>query len=59
MAAKFTKGQAVKVNAVIPEGPIQAFRMDENGDVFCLLQWVDANGASQTRWFKEDELIEA
>ncbi len=57
MATKFKKSDTVKVNAVIPCGPIQAFRMDDDGVVFCLLEWTDANGNSQKRWFAEDELV--
>ena len=59
MATKFTKGQQVRVNAVVPSGPVQAFRMDEDGTVFCLLEWTDGEGNVQTRWFKEDDLVEA
>jgi uncharacterized protein YodC (DUF2158 family) len=56
MATKFKKGDVVKVNQVLPQGPVQALRMDEDGVVYCLLEWVDVNGASQKRWFAEDEL---
>jgi uncharacterized protein YodC (DUF2158 family) len=59
MAITFKKGDAVKVNTVVPAGPIQAFRMDEDGIVYCLLAWVDVNGQSQTRWFLENELVAA
>lgn len=58
MATKFTRGQQVKVNAVIPSGPVKSFRMDEDGIVWCLLEW-DVDGQTMERWFKEDELIEA
>jgi len=59
MATKFTKGQQVRINATVPNGPVQAFRMDENGTVFCLLEWTDDKGNVQIRWFKEDDLVEA
>lgn len=59
MATKFKKGDVVKVNAVVPSGPILAYRMDEDGVVFCLLEWQDANGVTHQRWFKEDDLIGA
>lgn len=59
MATKFKKGDEVKVNTVIPSGPIQALRMDENGTVFCLLEWVDENGLNQQRWFAENDLVGA
>lgn len=56
MATKFIKGQQVKLSAVIPQGPVQALRMDEDGNFFYLLDWVDANGNSQSRWFIESGL---
>jgi len=58
MATKFSKGDEVKLAAVTPQGPIQAFRMDEDGVVSCLIEWTDANGDVQQRWFAEDDLIE-
>ena len=58
MATKFKKGDYVKVNQVIPEGPVQALRMDEDGVVYCLVEWVDVDGVPQKRWFAEDELLE-
>ena len=57
MATTFTKGQEVKVRAVIPQGAIQAFRMDEDGVVYCSLIWTDVDGKEQSRWFKESELV--
>ena len=59
MATKFQKGDVVKVKAVVPEGPVQAFRMDEDGVVFCLIEWTDAEGNVQQRWFEEDTLTGA
>jgi uncharacterized protein YodC (DUF2158 family) len=59
MASKFKKGDLVKVNAVVPSGEVQALRMDDEGTVLCLLEWVDRNGATQKRWIPEDELITA
>ena len=60
MTTKFTKGDVVKVKAVVPQGPVVKFRMDEDsGNVSYLLQWVDADGHSQERWFAEDELTGA
>jgi hypothetical protein len=56
MATKFIKGQEVKLSAVVPQGPVQALRMDEDGNFFYLLDWVDANGNSQSRWFIESDL---
>jgi uncharacterized protein YodC (DUF2158 family) len=57
MATKFKKGDGVKVNTVVPQGQVQALRMDDDGVVYCLLEWVDVDGNSQKRWFSEDELV--
>lgn len=57
MATEFKKGQVVRVNTVVPQGPVQALRMDEEGTVYCLLQWVDSNGTQHERWFPEDVLV--
>lgn len=59
MATKFKKGQEVKVRAVTPQGAVQKLRMDEDGEVYCFLSWVDADGVAQERWFKESDLVEA
>ena len=57
MATKFKKGDDVKVNTVVPHGAVQALRMDDDGVVYCLLEWIDVDGNSQKRWFSEDELV--
>lgn len=59
MATQFKKGDTVKVNTVVPSGPVQALRMDEDGVVYCLIEWTDAQGNSQKRWFAENELTSA
>ena len=59
MATKFVKGQEVKVNTVVPQGPVQKLRMDEDGVFYYLLSWTDVDGQVQERWFKESDLIEA
>jgi uncharacterized protein YodC (DUF2158 family) len=59
MAAKFAKGDVVAVNVVVPTGPVVAFRMDEDGVISCLVEWQDANGDTQQRWFPEDQLTAA
>lgn len=59
MATKFKKGEPVKVNAVIPQGPVQALRMDEDGNFFYLIEWTDVNGVVQSRWFREEDLVAA
>jgi uncharacterized protein YodC (DUF2158 family) len=56
MATAFKKGDVVKLKAVVPQGPVVALRMSEDGVVSYLVEWVDANGATQSRWFVEDEL---
>jgi len=56
MATTFVKNQNVRVKAVIPEGPVVALRMNEDGQFFYLVQWTDINGAVQSRWFKEEDL---
>ena len=56
MATKFKKGDEVKVQAVVPQGPVQDLRMDEDGTVYCLVEWTDKDGQTQQRWFAEAEL---
>lgn len=55
----FKKGDAVKVKGIIPQGPVLAMRMDEDGNIFCLIEWVDENGATVQRWFAESQLVAA
>lgn len=59
MATKFIKGQEVKVNTVVPQGPVQKLRMDDDGVFYYLITWTDVDGQVQERWFKESDLIEA
>jgi hypothetical protein len=59
MATKFIKGEEVKIIAVVPQGPVEKLRMDEDGNFWYLLSWVDANGNAQERWFAEQELVKA
>lgn len=56
MATAFKKGEVVEVKAVTPKGPVQALRMDEDGNVYYLIEWTDINGAAQQRWFEESTL---
>lgn len=58
MATKFVKGQPVKLIATVPQGPVLKLRMDEDGFVWYLIGWTDAQGKVQERWFREDELEE-
>jgi hypothetical protein len=55
--AAYKKGDVVKVNIVVPAGPITKMRMDEDGVVSYLVTWSDANGVEQERWFAEDQLL--
>lgn len=55
----FKKGDVVKLKSVVPQGPILAMRMDEDGNVFCLVEWVDEAGDTVQRWFAESQLIAA
>jgi hypothetical protein len=33
--------------------------MDEDGNFFYMIQWTDAGGQIQQRWFPENDLVEA
>lgn len=57
MATRFKKGDQVTLRTVVPHGPILAYRMDDDGVVYCLLEWEDGDGNTQQRWFPEDELV--
>jgi len=57
--AKFVKGEVVKVEMTVPQGPVEKFMMTEDGVILCLISWVDAKGEHQSRWFPEDELTKA
>lgn len=59
MATKFKKGDEVKAAGVVPQGPVKALRMDEDGNFFYLIEWVDADGNTQERWFAEEALATA
>jgi len=56
MATTFKKGDVVKAVAVIPQGPVTALRMDEDGNVTYLVEWTDVDGNVQQRWFEESQL---
>lgn len=57
MATKFKKGEVVKVNAVLPQGPVESLRMTEDGEFFYMLSWTDVDGQILTRWFREEDLV--
>jgi hypothetical protein len=54
----FKKGDVVKVNTVLPEGPIIKMRMDDDGTIYYLLAWT-SDGLEHERWFTEDQLVSA
>ena len=53
------KGDVVRVKAVVPEGPVIALRMTEDGVIYYLIEWTDTDGVTQQRWFAEDQLMGA
>lgn len=57
--AKFKKGDEVQLLAVVPQGPVQSMRMDEDGNVQYLVGWEDVDGLKQHRWFDESQLTTA
>jgi hypothetical protein len=54
--AEFRKGDTVKLKGVIPQGPVEGMRMDDDGNVQYLISWTDVNEVTQSRWFDEDQL---
>ena len=56
MPTTFIKSQAVRVKTVVPEGPVMALRMTEDGEFYYLIHWTDVNGVEHSRWFKEEDL---
>ena len=59
MASTYKKGDVVKLKTVVPEGPVQSIRMNDEGVVQYLIEWTDADGVVQQRWFNEDQLTGA
>lgn len=55
----FKKGDIVKVKTVAPEGPIIKMRMDDDGTIYYLLEWLNSDGTPAERWFTEDQLVAA
>lgn len=56
MPTTYTKNQNVRLKSVVPQGPVVALRMNEDGQFFYLVEWTDADGVKQQRWFEESEL---
>ena len=59
MATTFKKGDTVKLVVAVPQGPVEALRMNEDGDVQYLISWTDTAGVVQSRWFDEAQLTAA
>lgn len=59
MATAFKKGDVVKLASVVPQGPVEALRMTEDGVIQYLVSWTDADGDVQQRWFDEEQLTGA
>lgn len=56
MATQFRKGDTVRLKAVLPQGPVEKLRMDEDGVFYYMITWTDADSVVRDRWFREDEL---
>lgn len=56
MPTTFIKSQNVRVKTSVPQGPVLALRMNEDGKFFYLIEWTDADGKTQRRWFEESTL---
>jgi hypothetical protein len=56
MASKFKKGDVVTAKFVVPSGPVESIRMDDDGEVFYLISWNDLEGTQHQRWFSEEQL---
>ena len=52
----FKKGDVVKLKAVVPQGPVAKLRMDEDGVIWCLMEWTAEDGQVHSRWFMDSEL---
>jgi len=60
MALTFQKGQTVTLKTpAVPTGPVVGFKVDNDGNVAYLIEWVDAAGHKQQRWFPENDLVAA
>ena len=59
MAASFKLGNQVKLNVAPPSGEVVKLSVDQDGNIQYLVEYADAEGKSQQRWFKEEELVGA
>ena len=56
MAANYKIGQEVKLITIVPQGPVVALSVDQEGDIAYKVSYVDFQGVAQERWFKENDL---
>lgn len=56
MALAFQKGQTVALKVKAPTGPVIGFKVNDAGEVSYLIEWENADGQTNQRWFTEDEL---
>lgn len=56
MSSKFKKEDVLRVQMVVPEGPVQKIRMDDDGNVQYLISWTNGN-KQEERWFDESVLV--
>lgn len=56
MAATFKPGAQVKLNVAQPQGEVVQLSVSQEGDITYLVQFTDAQGEVQQRWFNEAEL---
>jgi hypothetical protein len=59
MASKFKRGDEVKLITVVPQGPVLSIKMDEDGNILYLIEWVSQDGVTEQRWFLEEQLSAA
>ncbi|NBW18155.1 MAG: hypothetical protein EBR82_60290 [Caulobacteraceae bacterium] len=57
MAANFKINDEVRLNKPAPQGSILQLGVDQEGNISYLVLWTDAEGNTQQRWFKEDDLV--
>jgi hypothetical protein len=51
----FKKNDVVRTKITVPQGPVVKLRMDDDGIVEYLVEWVDGEVTHQ-RWFTEDQI---
>ena len=59
MASKFKRGDEVKLITTVPQGPVLSIKMDEDGNILYLIEWVSQDGVTEQRWFLEEQLSAA